>query len=135
MLLQFLVHDLRQMRLVIVATYRACFGGDDPLAETFADVVREPGTEWLEMRALGDAEVAELHPGLHRRQAAGRARRGRAPPDRGQPPVRRRVVPMLQAEGRLAQVQPTADWESIPREVRAVIRRRLGLLSKAAAMS
>jgi hypothetical protein len=129
-LLEFLVQDLRHMRVLIVATYREVgVGSDDPLAETFAEVVRDPGSEWVEVRRFGDAEVAELIQAHTGRPAPAELAAAVCRQTEGSPLFVVEFVRVLQAEGRLARSEPAAEWEGIPREVRAVIRRRIGRLS------
>jgi len=131
LLLEFLIHELRQMRLLIVATYRevGAAGADDPLAETFAQVVRQPRSEWLQLRSFGEVEVAEFigaYTGLPvpRGLAAAICRQ-----TDGSPLFVVEFVRQLEAEGRLAQSIPAGDERIEPRAVRALIRRRLARVS------
>lgn len=132
LLFQFLASTLGENRLLVIGAYRDLDPTlRDPLSGTLAELSREPVTRRLPLTGLRESEVAsfiEVTAGL-------------APPDRAAAAITREtegnplfvgeVVRMLEAEGRLAEVQDDAGWTfTVPEGVRAVIQRRLHGLSE-----
>src|SRR5262249_21759761 len=61
LLLQFLIHQVRTLPLLMAVTYRdAGLPPSHPLNATLAEALREPGTERIALRGLSETEVAEF---------------------------------------------------------------------------
>jgi tetratricopeptide (TPR) repeat protein len=134
MLLQFLVREMQEARLLVVGTYRDTeLGPHHPLAQTLAEIVRHSLTRRISVMGLAEGQVArfiELTAGVSpSRTLVDAVYRG----TEGNPFFVNEVVKLLVEEGRLKQ-----RWSGessvripLPQGVREVIGRRLDHLSGA----
>ena len=134
MLLQFLVREMQEARLLVVATYRDTeLGRHHPLAQTLAELVRHNLTSRINVSGLPEIQVArfiELTAGVSpSRTLVDAVYRG----TEGNPFFVNEVVKLLVEEGRLKQ-----RWSGessvripLPQGVREVVGRRLDHLSGA----
>jgi tetratricopeptide (TPR) repeat protein len=132
LLFEFLVRQIRQMHVLLIATCRDGSAASEELGGVLVEMAREPGTERIELNGFTVAEIADLleahtrvppKPGLPQ---ALHARTGGSPLFVGE------FVRMLAAEKRLHEASDTAHASlAIPATVRTVIRQRLAGLSEA----
>ncbi len=132
LLLQFLARELGTDRLLLLGTYRDVeLRRQHPLAETLAELARNPLCERILLRGLAHADVARFI----------EATTGNAPADglvdavfretEGNPFFVHEVVRLLAADGRLERPPAGRSWSlEIPQGVREVIGRRLNRLSE-----
>jgi class 3 adenylate cyclase len=133
LLLQFLARELGSDRLLLLGTYRDVeLRRQHPLAETLAELARNPLSERILLRGLAHADVARFL----------EETTGRAPPaplvdavfreTEGNPFFVHEVVRLLAADGRLERPPAGGSWSlEIPQGVREVVGRRLNQLSEA----
>jgi class 3 adenylate cyclase/tetratricopeptide (TPR) repeat protein len=132
LLLEFLAHQLRESRILLLCTYR---DGEQRhlhlLSGTLGDVVRQPITRRMVLRGLTEQEVGrflEETTGAEPSRSLVSAVYARS---EGNPFYMSEIVRLLTAEGRLGPAEPGAAWIiEIPESVREVIGRRLGFLSE-----
>jgi DNA-binding SARP family transcriptional activator/tetratricopeptide (TPR) repeat protein len=131
LLLQFLAGALAEARLLVVGAYRDVDPSlRDPLAETFAELRRQPVTRTVPLIGLSETDVGSfislatgLEPELRLVSALHRA-------TDGNPLFVGEVVRLLTSEEALEAITDTEAWRRmVPEGVRAVIRRRLRHLS------
>ena len=132
MLLQFLVRDLGEARLLVIGTYRDTeLGRHHPLAQTLAELARHGLTKRMNLPGLTEAHVArfiELTTGASQSETLVSAvYRG----TEGNPFFVNEVVKLLVEEGRLDEPLHGALAIPLPQGVREVVGRRLDHLSEA----
>ena len=130
LLLRFLAHELRDVRIVIIATYRdAESRAGGALNETVAELRREPIARLLALGGLDRPEVAgciELVAGARPDDALAMAIHDET---EGNPLFVTELVRLLAAEGRLAEASGSPWRASLPQGMREVIAHRLRHLS------
>ncbi|MBA2275689.1 MAG: AAA family ATPase [Chloroflexi bacterium] len=132
LLLRFVVGQLSESRILIVATYRdeEALPGS-PLATTLTDLIRAPGTRLVALSGLSDAMVARFiasAAGVVPQPSLVTALRQET---NGNPLFLGETVRLLAAEGRLDEVADPASLRiAVPAHVRDVIVRRVRHLSK-----
>jgi DNA-binding winged helix-turn-helix (wHTH) protein/tetratricopeptide (TPR) repeat protein len=132
LLLQFLVREVRDARILVVGTYRDAELARDPrLARVLGAIVREDPSRSLQLDGLDRSEVARFI----------EETTGRPPPQSlvtslweqtgGNPFFLRQVVQLLEDEGRLDEPDEKGSWEvPLSQGVREAIRRHLDVLSE-----
>jgi DNA-binding CsgD family transcriptional regulator/tetratricopeptide (TPR) repeat protein len=151
--LEFLAREMRDARLLVVATYRDMdFKPGHPLPEVLGELVRQQTVERITLGGLTEADIAEwlgaVAPPLSdlavcsdQRERSIEKTPGAAPPDlvrrifqrtEGNPFFVTEVVRLLLADGSLEHPERVRSAElAIPQTVREAIGRRLGRLSPA----
>jgi tetratricopeptide (TPR) repeat protein len=131
LLLQFLVRELRDARILVVGTYRDAELARDPaLARALGEIVREDPSRSVQLDGLDRSEVARVL----------EATLGRPPPQSlvtalweqtgGNPFFIRQVVQLLEDEGRFEHPDEVTSWDvPLSQGVREAIRRHLDVLS------
>ncbi len=132
LLLQFLVRELRDQRVLLVGTYRDAELGRDPaLARLLGEIAREDPERTVGLEGLARSDVAALV----------EARTGRAPAEQvvtrlweetgGNPFFLVQLLQLLENEGRLERLTGDGALEvPLGRGVREAIRRHLDVLSE-----
>src|SRR5438874_1954052 len=128
LLLQFLVHELRDTAMLVVATYRAMEARQNPhVAEILGALARDG--RHLPLSGFGEGEVALFIEGKTGRSAAPALVQAVHRETEGNPFFVDEVVHLLVAEGALDRRDETvARRLPVPQGVREVIRRRLAPL-------
>jgi hypothetical protein len=131
--LRFLARGLRELPLLVVGTFReVALTRGDVLAETLADLIREPVTTRLSLRGFNEAEVTrfiELAAGVAPPPALAVRVHERT---EGNPFFVGEIVRWLVESGQLDRPGRAIDF-AIPQGVRAAVARHLGRLSDACA--
>jgi len=131
MLLQFLVRDFTDVRMLVVSTYRDTkLGRHHPLAQTLAELARQGFTKRVSLAGLTEAHVArfiELTTGVSPSEALVSAVYRDT---EGNPFFVNEVVKLLVEEGRLDEPLRGTLRMPLPQGVREVIGRRLDHLSE-----
>ncbi len=132
LLLRFLARDLRQMRIMVIVTYRET---EVRIAPEIADFILDLSREGisLSLRGLGEADVASFVESQTGRSPDRAAISVLQRATEGNPFFLSEIVRLLVAEGQIEDVGlPGLSGFRIPDSVRVTIRRRVGLVSKAA---
>ena len=133
LLLQFVVREVRDARLMIVGTYRdAELARDAGLARVMSEVVREDPSRTLELDGLARVDVArflEEATGQTPPEALVTSLRDRTG---GNPFFLTQLVQVLESEGRLEDLAAETSWDvPLSQGVREAIRRHLDVLDGA----
>jgi len=133
-LLEFLAREIKDARILIVATYRDIeLGRQHPLAQTLAELARQGLSERIVLRGLGERDVARFIEMTSGVAPSPKLAASVHQETEGNPFFLNEVVKLLVAEGRLHQAEEPISWSfRIPEGVREVIGRRLDHLSEAA---
>lgn len=132
LLLQFITHTVRDLRLLIVGTYRDTeVRPDGSLSVTLVETAREPGTDRLVLQGLSAADVERFVEVTARRKPPAALVTMLHERTEGNPLFVGEFVQVLLARGGLQEVPATAVHLSVPRSVQAVIWQRLAPLSAA----
>src|SRR5438067_63107 len=128
LLLQFLVHELRDTAMLVVATYRAMEARQNPhVAEILGALARDG--RHLPLSGFGEGEVAAFIEGKTGRSASAALVQAVHRETEGNPFFVDEVVHLLDAEGALERRDETAARRlPVPQGVREAIRRRLAPL-------
>src|SRR5881398_3296697 len=128
LLLQFLVHELRDTAMLVVATYRAMEARQNPhVAEILGALARDG--RHLPLSGFGEGEVAAFIEGKTGRSASAALVQAVHRETEGNPFFVDEVVHLLAAEGALERRDETvAPRLPVPQGVREAIRRRLAPL-------
>jgi tetratricopeptide (TPR) repeat protein len=131
LLLEFLSREVRQSRLLLVATYRDVeVKRDHPLVSTLAELARQPACRRIPLRGLSEQDVARFIEHVAGRPVSPQLVSAVYLETEGNPFFVAEVVQLLKLEGPLLELQPSALGHlPIPPTVRDVIRRRLHHLS------
>jgi hypothetical protein len=130
LLLRFTVRELRSARVLLIGAYRDVeVGRHHPLAQTLAELIREPRTQRLVLRGLSDADV-----GRYLAQATGATAPAEliaaiARETAGNPFFITELVRLLASERRLDRADAGSWSGTLPQGVREVVGRRLDRLS------
>jgi tetratricopeptide (TPR) repeat protein len=131
LLLQFLTRELKQSRLLLLGTYRDVeLARQHPLAQVLGELAREPLSQRILLRGLGEPDVArflEITLGVTPPHALVAAVYRET---EGNPFFVMEVVRLLLTDERFQHLGAITDWSiPIPQGVRQVIGRRLDRLS------
>jgi tetratricopeptide (TPR) repeat protein len=131
LLLQFLVRQIREAKLLVVGTYRDVeLGRHHPLARTLGDLAREYLTERILLRGLTMQDTGlfmQATTGVKAPEALVRAVHAQT---EGNPFFVSETVRLLASDGGLERAADVRSWTlAIPQGVREVIGRRLDRLS------
>ena len=129
-LLTFLATELRDVRLVVIGTYRNVEAvAGQPLADTLGALAREPVVERIPLRGLGKAEVGRLIATSTGTQPAEQLVQAVHDRTEGNPFFVTELLRLLESQGRLEADDATAAARhAIPVGVRDVLQRRLARL-------
>jgi tetratricopeptide (TPR) repeat protein len=134
LLLEFLVQEMAESRLLLVGTYRdAELTRRHPLTQTLGELAREPLFRRVPLRGLSEEEVGRFIQATSGFAPPGDLVRAVHTQTEGSPLFMSEVVRLLVQEGELApgQANEGQSWSIlIPASVREVIGRRLGRLSE-----
>jgi tetratricopeptide (TPR) repeat protein len=132
LLLQFLVGQMADSRLLVVGNYRDVeLTPDHPLTLTLAQLSREPSTRLLHLQGLSEDEVARLVGARLDVVAVPAIISALYRGTKGNPLFVGEAVRLLAAEGRLRLLDPAIVRVTLPKEIRGVIGRRLAHLDDA----
>ncbi|TMB51015.1 MAG: hypothetical protein E6J60_11240, partial [Deltaproteobacteria bacterium] len=128
LLLQFLVHELRDTAILVVATYREMEARQNPHVADILGALARDGRH-LPLRGFGEEEVALFIEGKTGRSASAALVRAVHRETEGNPLFVDEIVHLLVAEGALERWDATVPWSlPVPQGVREAIRRRLAPL-------
>src|SRR5438034_3031686 len=128
LLLQFLVHELRDTAMLVVATYRELEARQNPHVADVLGALARDGRH-LPLRGFGEEEVALFIEGKTGRSASAALVRAVHRETEGNPFFVDEIVHLLVAEGALERRDATIPRGlPVPQGVREAIRRRLGPL-------
>src|SRR5947208_4112602 len=128
LLLQFLVHELRDTAMLVVATYREMEARQNPHVADILGALARDGRH-LPLRGLGEEEVALFLEGKTGRSASAALVRAVHRETEGNPFFVDEIVHLLVAEGALERQDATIPRGlPVPQGVREAIRRRLAPL-------
>src|SRR5436309_11123947 len=128
LLLQFLVHELRDTAMLVVATYREIEARQNPHVADILGALARDGRH-LPLRGFGEEEVALFIEGKTGRSASAALVRAVHRETGGNPFFVDEIVHLLVAEGALERRDATIPRGlPVPQGVREAIRRRLGPL-------
>src|SRR5881296_300862 len=128
LLLQFLVHELRDTAMLVVATYREMEARQNPQVADILGALARDGRH-LPLRGFGEEEVALFIEGKTGRSASAALVRAVHRETEGNPFFVDEIVHLLVAEGALERRDATIPRGlPVPQGVREAIRRRLGPL-------
>jgi hypothetical protein len=132
LLLQFLARELRDIRVLVVGTYRNIeLGRQHPLAQTLGELTRQGMGERIFLRGLTRRNVAQFIEMTTGTRPSDRVVSSVHKDTDGNPFFLTEVVRLLASEGILARIEEEDTWSvRIPEGVREVIGRRLDHLSK-----
>jgi class 3 adenylate cyclase len=132
LLLRFLAGELGSERLLVLGTYRDVeLRRQHPLADTLAELARNPACERVLLRGLSQADVARFIERTSGREPPAELAEAVFRETEGNPFFVTEVVRLLAADGRLDQPPRDGSWSlEIPQGVREVVGRRLNHLSE-----
>lgn len=130
LLVQFLAREMRDVPLLVVATYRDVeLRRDHPLAATLGELGRVPTCERVALRGLTEDDVAGFVAAATGRAPSAAATQAICAMTEGNPFFVGEVVRLLASRGDLAG-DPSTWTQTLPQGVREAIGRRLNALSE-----
>jgi DNA-binding winged helix-turn-helix (wHTH) protein/tetratricopeptide (TPR) repeat protein len=132
LLLQFLVRELREQRVLVVGTYRDAELARDPaLARLLGEIAREDPSRSIALDGLARADVAGLLAAVTGRESPEPVVTRLWEQTGGNPFFLTQIVQLAESEGRLAALADGGDWRvPLTHGVREAIRRHLDVLSE-----